>query len=401
MTADTARTDYFFPFAEPATLQPPPEYRYLRAQAPIVRVHLPYGHDAWLVTRHADIRFVLTDPRFGRAPATAPDAPRLSPAPAPTASILSMDLPEHTRMRQLVAGAFSNRRLERLRPRVAAVTDGLLDRMAAAGPPVDLVERLALPLPITIICELLGIPYEDREDFGRWAETLQSLTAYTAEEIGAARSELNAYLAALLAEKRRVSTDDLLGHLVRARDQGDRLSEPELVTFGATLILAGHETTANQLANSVLILLRYPEQVALLRERPELVPRAVEELLRFAPTDNGSLFRIATADVELAGVTIRAGEAVCAAETSANRDPEVFADPEMLDVTRESNPHLAFGHGIHRCLGAQLARIELQVVTAKLLARFPALRLVEAEQDLTWRRTGLLLRGPRVLPVAW
>ena len=198
-----------------------------------------------------------------------------------------------------------------------------------------------------------------------------------------------------------MSTDDLLGHLVRARDQGDRLSEPELVTFGATLILAGHETTANQLANSVLILLRYPEQVALLRERPELVPRAVEELLRFAPTDNGSLFRIATADVELAGVTIRAGEAVCAAETSANRDPEVFADPEMLDVTRESNPHLAFGHGIHRCLGAQLARIELQVVTAKLLARFPALRLVEAEQDLTWRRTGLLLRGPRVLPVAW
>jgi cytochrome P450 len=395
------QAEHVFPFAEPATLEPPPQYRRLRAEMPLVRVQLPYGHHAWLVTRHADVRAVLTDPRFGRAPATAPDAPRLSPLPAPRSSILSMDLPEHTRLRQLLAGAFTNRRLELLRPRIAEVTEGLLDRMAAAGPPVDLVEHLALPLPITIICELLGIPYADRESFGRWAETLQSLTAYTAAEIGRARDDLNAYLAGLLVEKRRVPTDDLLGFLVRVRDQDDRLSEPELITFGATLILAGHETTANQLANSVLILMRYPDQVELLRRQPGLVPKAVEELLRFAPTDNGSLFRIATADVEISGVTIRAGDAVCVSETSANRDEAVFTDPERLDVTREVNPHLAFGYGIHRCLGAQLARIELQVAIAALLARFPGLRLAEAEEDLIWRRSGLLLRGPRILPVAW
>lgn len=395
------QAEHVFPFAEPATLEPPPQYRQLRAEAPLVRVRLPYGHDAWLVTRHADVRAVLTDPRFGRSPATAADAPRLSPLPAPRSSILSMDLPEHGRLRQLLAGAFTNRRLELLRPRIAEVTERLLDGIAAAGPPVDLVEHLALPLPITIICELLGIPYADRESFGRWAETLQSLTAYTAEEIGRARDDLNAYLATLLVEKRRVPTDDLLGFLVRVRDQDDRLSEPELITFGATLILAGHETTANQLANSVLILMRYPDQVELLRRRPELVPKAVEELLRFAPTDNGSLFRIATADVEISGVTIRAGDAVCVSETSANRDEAVFTDPERLDVTREVNPHLAFGYGIHRCLGAQLARIELQVAIAALLGRFPTLRLAEAEEDLIWRRSGLLLRGPRILPVAW
>jgi cytochrome P450 len=394
--------EWVFPFAAPATLEPPPEYAWLRAEAPITRVNTPYGHVVWLVTRYADVRAVLADNRFGRTPLTAPDAPRINPLPAPGASILSADLPEHSRLRRLVAGAFSVRRIEQLRPHVEQITARLLDELADSGPPADLVAGLTLPLPVTVICELLGVPYADRERFGVWARTLQSLTAHTAEEMVVARQELGSYLADLIETKRREPSDDLLGYLVGVRDeQEDMLTEAELITFGATLVLAGHETTANHLADAVVVLLRYPEQAVLLRERPELIPTAVEELLRYAPTDNGSLLRIALQDVELGGKTIRAGEAVCAAEMSANRDETVFPDADQLDITRTDNPHLSFGHGIHRCLGAQLGRMEMQVALAALLDRFPGLRLAVPEEHLTWRRGGLLLRGPQALPVTW
>jgi cytochrome P450 len=398
MTATSQPTAY--PFSSPDRLNLDPLYERLRAEQPLVRVRLPYGEEAWLATRYQDVRTVLGDPRFSRAAVLGRDEPRVRPEPS-NGGMLSMDPPDHTRLRKLVAKAFTMRRVEALRPHVEQIAEGLLDRMVEHGPPADLVEEFALPLPITVICELLGVPYEDRGDFRMWSDAALSTTSLPQQKVQEYIQNLHDYMAGLVAERRVRPTDDLLGALVRARDEEDRLTEDELVRMGVGLLIAGHETTASQIPNFVYVLLTHPDECARLRAEPDLVPRAVEELLRYIPLGAAAAFpRYATEDVELSGVLVRSGEPVLAVMASANRDGEVFADPDTLDLSRAENPHVGFGHGVHHCLGAPLARLELQVALGTLFRRLPGLRFAVPEDELPWK-SGMLVRGLTSLPVAW
>jgi cytochrome P450 len=365
-------------------------------------VRLPHGEDCWLVTRYADVRAVLGDPRFSRAAALDHDVPRLSERTDDAGGILSTDPPEHTRLRRLVAKAFTTRRVEQLRPRVVEIADGLVDAMVAAGAPVDLVEAFAVPLPVTVICELLGVPYADRHQFRIWSEAVLSTTALPPATIREYRDALDGYMSGLIARRRAEPSDaDLIGALVKARDEDDRLSEREMVQLAVGLLIAGHETTASQLPNFTYALLTHPDQRKRLRAQPELVPAAVEELLRWVPLGASSAFpRYATADVELSGGTVRAGEPVLASVAAANRDPRAFPDPDTIDLDRERVAHVGFGHGVHHCLGAPLARLELEIALRTLLTRLPDLRFAGAESDIPWKQ-GLFVRGPRELRVAW
>ncbi|WP_019930333.1 cytochrome P450 [Nocardia sp. BMG111209] len=400
MTAPTEVRRY--PFGEPVRLEIHPLFATLRREEPVSRIRLPYGGDGWLVTRYADVRQVLADPRFSRAATVGrDDIPRATPEPARADALLSMDPPHHTRLRKLVSKAFTARRVAELRPRAQQIVDGLLDTVERTGSPADLVRGLALPLPVTVICEMLGVPPAEHHRFRDFSDTVMATTAYSLEQIRAARAALEDYLSELVARRRATPTDDLYGALVAARDNDDRLSEAELVNLGVTILIAGHETTANQIANFTYVLLSDPDRWELLLRRPDLVPAAVEELLRYVQLGSGAAFaRVATEDVELGGVTVRAGESVFASIQSANRDEDVFGGSERLDLTRETSVHMAFGHGAHHCLGAQLARVELQVALSSLLRRFPALHLAVPADEVPWK-TGLLVRGPRELPVGW
>ncbi|MYY12386.1 cytochrome P450 [Streptomyces sp. SID4919] len=390
-------TPLVYPFNTSGGLQLAEEYERVRDQPGLLRVRMPYGEPAWLVTRYADARLVLGDQRFSRAAAAARDEPRQSEGRA-DGGILSMDPPDHTRLRSLVAGAFTARRAEKLRPQVRELTAGLLDALEAAGPPADLVDRFALPLPVAVICRLLGVPTEDRPRFRVWSDAALSTSSLTAAEFKANREELRAYMAGLIELHRQEPRDDLMTTLIEARDGGDRLSEAELIDLCVAVLVAGHETTASQIPNFVLTLLDHPDQLARLRARPELVPDAVEELLRFVPLGSGAAApRYATEDIEVGGTLVRAGTPVLVAAGAANRDALRFTAPGVLDIARAGNQHLGFGHGVHHCLGASLARMELQEAVGALLARFPGLRLAG---DVTWK-SEMLVRGPRVMPVAW
>lgn len=371
---------------------------YLRAQqAPgMIRVQMPYGEPAWLATRFADARLVLGDRRFSRAMASGRDAPRQSPAQR-TGGILSMDPPEHSRLRKLVTTAFTVRRVEALRPRVRELANSLLDDMIAAGPPADLVDDYALPIPVAVICEMLGVPVADRAKFRVWSDASLSTSSLTAEQQERSREELRDYMRGLIAQHREKPEDDLMTALIQARDAHDRLSELELVDLCVGILVAGHETTATQIPNFVYVLLEHPGHMEQLREDESLLPKAVEELLRFVPLGSGAGFpRYATEDVEVGGVLVKAGEPVVVAVGAANRDGLQFTAPGELRFDREG-PHLGFGHGAHHCLGAQLARVELQEALRALLARLPGLRLAG---DVEWKKE-LLVRGPRRMPVAW
>ncbi|MFI2233000.1 cytochrome P450 [Nocardia testacea] len=400
MTANTEIRQY--PFGEPVRLDMDPLFARLRREEPVCRVELPYGGEGWLVTRYEDVKLVLADPRFSRAATVGrEDLPRATPAPVRPDSLLSMDPPEHSRLRKLVAKAFTVRRVAELRPRTREIVDEKLTALEQSGAPADLVEGFALPLPVTVICEMLGVPPRDQHRFRDFSDAILSTTAYTREQIESARDSLESYLAEVVAERRQRPTDDLLGALVTARDDEDRLSERELVNLGVGLLIAGHETTANQIANFTYVLLTQREYWELLRAEPELIPGAVEELLRYVQLGAGAgQPRVATEDVVLSGVTVRAGDSVFVNTQAANRDESVFADPESLDLTRQRNPHVAFGYGAHHCLGAQLARVELQVALEALLQRFPSLRLSLPLDEIPWK-SGLLVRGPKQLLVEW
>ncbi|MBB4895182.1 nocardicin N-oxygenase [Streptomyces olivoverticillatus] len=390
-----------FPFTGPGLLEMAPEWAELRRSRPVARVRFVTGDTGWLVTRYEDVRTVLTDPRFSRAAAARPDAPRMRPLAADGASILAMDPPEHTRLHKLVARAFGKKHIERLRPCVEQTTASALDAMAKQGPPADLVAVLCMPLPVAVICQLLGVPYADRERFCHWADVMLSLGSHTPEQVRGARADIARYLAELIEAKRREPAgEDLLATLIDAREAGESLSEHELVVFGVTLLIAGYHTTSSTLANGALQLLRRPEALARLARHPEGVAAAVEEILRFSTAGvNGGTIRVATEDVELGGVLVRAGEAVLPAITSANRDEDVFADADAFDPGREDNPHLAFGLGAHYCLGSQLARLELTVAVEQLVRRFPGLRPAVPEEDLTL--TPAVIRNLTALPVTW
>jgi len=387
-----------FPFPTAPSRDDVPDLARLRAEEPLVRVRLASGHEAWLVTRYEDCRTVMSDARFSRALTARPDAPSLTPAIQSPNMLTSMDPPAHTRVRGLVNKAFTYRAIERARPRVTEIVDGLLDGMAGQDPPVDLIPCLAEPLPRTVICELLGMPPGQREPLDRFMEYFGPDTEQPPAAVVAGAM---AFLTEMIELKRQHPGSDLLSALVEAREGTDRLTQDELLMTTLLLFAAGQDTTRNQLSNSLVTLFRHPDQLELLRARPELVPAAVEELLRYTRITQAGLVRIATADVDIAGVTVRAGEAVVPLAYSANRDAAVFDRPDELDLTRpDAGAHMAFGHGTHFCVGSALARMELQVAMGRLLARFPTLAPAVPLEELTWA-PGQVLRTLTVLPVTW
>lgn len=387
-----------YPFA-PRGLELHPAYAELREQ-PLARIRMPYGDGAWLVTRYEDVRAVLADPRFSLAAAMGRDQPRMRPVARTGAGLFSTEPPEHTRLRSLVAREFGARRVERLRARAVELADQLLDRIVEAGQPADLVEDFAIPMPTTIICEVLGLPAEDHRMLWDWAETV--LSAVTPGEVLATEGQaFMDYMAQVLELRSREPGDDLLTTLVRACRERKLIGEEELLSIACDLLIAGFVSTTNQIGNFFHQLLFSPDELVRLRERPELIPRAVEELMRYVPLLTGfSLPRYATADVELGGVTVRAGEAVMIATAAANRDPRVFAEPERLVLDRPANPHIGFGHGVHYCIGAHLARLELRVAIERVLARLPGLRPAVPEHELRWKQDAMV-NGLQALPVAW
>ncbi|HEX3590769.1 MAG TPA: cytochrome P450 [Pseudonocardiaceae bacterium] len=390
-----------YPSAELVRLEPEPMFTELREREPLTRVRLPYGEPAWLVTRYEDVKLVLGDPRFSRAAAVGRPEPSVRPQATPPDAILNLDPPEHSRLRRLVAKAFTTRRVELLRPRAQEIADDLVTAMRREGSPGDLVANFALPLPVTVICELLGVPFADRADFRLWTDAFLSTTKYSLDDIRRYGILLHEYMAGLVAQRRETPQDDLLSALVAARDEQDRLSENELLSLAEGILIAGHETTASQIPNFVYVLLTHPEQLAALRANLDLVPSAVEELMRFVPLAvSAGTARYALEDVELSGGTVRAGEPVLAAIVSANRDESVYTDPQRLDLTRDEATHVGFGHGPHHCLGAQLARMELQVALSTFLRRLPGLRLADEETGIDWK-SGVSTRGPERMLVAW
>jgi cytochrome P450 len=313
--------------------------------------------------------------------------------------MLNSDPPVHERLRRLVNKAFTARRVERLRPRITAITTALLDDMSTREQ-VDLLASFAFPLPITVICELLGVPVADQDDFRTWSATIVSDTARP-EVFQAHATAMVRYFRTLLAAKRHEPADDLLSALIAARDDGDRLTEDELVSMAFLLLVAGHETTVNLIGSGVLALLLNPAELARLRafgSEPALIGGAVEELLRYVNPVNNATFRCAAEPVEIGGVRIGRGDPVVVALSSANRDPSRFGDPDRLDLGRDSSGHLAFGHGIHYCLGAPLARLEAEIAFSHLLARFGSIRLAVPAESLRWRPS-TLIHGLESLPV--
>ncbi|WP_134662538.1 MULTISPECIES: cytochrome P450 [unclassified Amycolatopsis] len=386
-----------YPFNEEAGLALNEAYTAARENAGMVRVQMPHGEAAWLATRYADARLVLGNRRFSRALAQESDEPRMSEYRRP-GGILSMDPPDHTRLRTLVAKAFTARRVEELRPRVARLADDLIKELREHGQPADLVDLYALPIPVAVICELLGVPVCDRPQFREWSDAALSTTRLTPEESERSREELRAYMAGLIAEHRAQPQDDLMTALIEARDVRDRLTELELVDLCVGILVAGHETTASQIPNFVYALLDQHEHWERLCADPSLIPTAVEELLRFVPLGAGAGFaRYATEDVEVGDVLVRQGEPVLVAIGAANRDRLQFGAADQLVLDRGDNHHLGFGHGVHHCLGAPLARLELQEALRALTRELPGLRLAG---DIEWK-TQMLVRGPRSMPIGW
>ncbi|MBW8484299.1 cytochrome P450 [Actinomadura parmotrematis] len=379
--------------------------RRLRESEPVCPVRLPNGEDAWLVTRYDDVAAVLSDPRFSRLFNPGGSSGRhgdraTPPNEAGEARTLGMDGAPHRALRAVVGSEFTPRRIDAMRPAIQRLTDGLVEGLRRHGPPADLVEMFAAPLPITVICELLGVPAEDAEKFRGWSDRTLSVTAYSRDEVVAAWGGLIGYFTDMVARKRERPGTDLLSALVAASDGERRLTETELVYLAVGLLIGGHESTINAIGLSVLQLLRDPAQADRIRSDPALVEPAVEELLRFQTLGDVDRQRFAREDVELSGVTIGAGEMVLAGVMAANRDAARFADAEELDVGRHPNPHLSFGLGPHFCLGAALARAELQIALGTLLRAFPGLRLADPGAEPP-RRTGLMVSGLEELRVVW
>ena len=400
----TETPDYPMARATGCPFDPPPALRELHEQTRISRVKLWDGSTPWLVTGYEDQRSLLADPRVS-ADNKLPGYPQQSPGvkarrtKAPV--FISMDDPEHARQRRMVTAAFSIRRVEALRPAVQRIVDGLLDAMLAGPKPADLVQAFALPVPSLVICDLLGVPYADHDFFQSHSRILINRDS-TAEESLQATMELVDYLDGLLGEKLAHPADDLLSALTE-RIRAGELTQREAANMGMLLLVAGHETTANMIALGTLALLRHPDQLARVREEsedPKLIASAVEELLRYLNIVHSGRRRVALEDIEVGGTTVRAGEGIVLANDMGNRDADAFADPDRLDVGRNPRHHVAFGFGVHQCLGQPLARMELQVVYGTLYRRLPELRLAVGFDELNFKNDGLVY-GVYELPVTW
>jgi cytochrome P450 len=387
---------------------PYPYYARLRAEAPVCRVTLPTRETAWLITRYDDVAQALKDERFVKDTSNALTPEQAAQQPwfrktfkALKRNLLDLDPPDHTRLRALVSKAFTPRLIEQMRDRIQALTDELLDPVEGRGH-MDLIRAYALPVPTTVIAEMLGVPVEDRHAFHRWSKALISAASSTWGMVNAIPNvwAFLRYIRKTIKKRRAQPQGDLVSALIRAEEAGDKMSEDELVAMVFLLLVAGHETTVNLIGNGMLALLEHPDQLDRLRNDPALIKPAVEELLRYANPVETATERYTREDVTIAGVTIPQGEMVYAVLASANRDERQFTDPDELDLTRAPNKHLAFGLGAHFCLGAPLARLEGQLAINTLLRRFSDLRLAVAPEALRWRR-GLVLRGLEALPVAF
>ncbi|MGW1541300.1 cytochrome P450 family protein [Streptomyces sp. NPDC002309] len=394
------------PYADPAFVADPfPLYRQLREAGPVRRAVIAGGVDAWLVTRYEDGLAALSDPRLSSDIRDASDRRLMDQLPefereSMMSNMLRSDPPDHGRLRRLVSKAFTARRVAGLRPRIQEVTDRLLDEMLPAGR-AELVAEFALPLPVTVISELLGVPVDDRYDFQRWTDDmlLRGERMPDPVVVNEAWRKMRAYLTQLLDAKRAGPEDDLLSALISARDEEGRLSEDELISMTFLLLVAGYITTVNLIGGGITALLTHPDQWELLRGDPGLLPGAIEEFLRYDGPVSPGIARFAREDVEIAGVSVPRGATVVIASAIADRDPGRFCDPDRLDVTRRDIGHLAFGHGIHYCLGAPLARLEGQIAIGTALRRLPELALAVPPTELAWRPGGL--RGPVRLPVTF
>lgn len=377
------------------------QYAELAASAPVHRIMLPSGEQAWLITNYGQARRALHDPRLVKSPVATANVGRDVVPPEVFAAManhmLNLNPPDHTRLRRLVTTAFTRRRIEQLAPSIQQITDELLDAMATETS-ADLITSFALPLPMAVICELVGVPATRRDEFHDWSSTVVTGMLAGPDVLAAAITALVSYLRELVEMKRATPADDLLSALVAARDGQDRLSDDELTSMVFLILVAGHETTVNLIGNGMLALLTHPDQWELLRAQPDRLPAAVEELLRFDGPVQVSTPRRSTAPIDIGGVTVPADEIVLIGLLAANRDPACTAQADALDITRTDNPHLAFGHGIHHCLGAPLARLEGRIALGTLLSRFPQLRLAVPVEQLSYR-PGVLMNGLTSLPV--
>lgn len=384
---------------ESFTRDPYPVYAELRSQGPVHRIRMPEGGaEAWLVVGYEAGRAALADHRLSKDWSNASPSLPLG-ALSPGIHMLRADPPDHTRLRKLVAREFTARRVEGLAPRIQETTDTLLDTMLAAPDGrADLVEKLSFPLPISVICELLGVPDLDRKSFRTWSN--DALGAVDPELRRAAAKAMAHYLVELVGRKRQQPGDDLMSALIHdSDDDGDRLSHEELLGMAWLLLVAGHETTVNLVSNAVLALLTHPGQLAALRADLSLVDAAVEEALRYEGPVETPTFRFTTEPVTIGGTVVPGGgELVLVAMADANRDPDRFPEPDRFDIFRDARGHVAFGHGIHHCLGAPLARLEARIALRTLLERCPDLTLDIHPAAIAWR-PGMMIRGPRSLPV--
>jgi cytochrome P450 len=395
-----------YPFSQPAALEPPDEWAALRDGCPVSRIRLASGDEALLLTRYDDVRAMLADPRFTHN-LTQPDAARISDSESGgvfNEGTVASDMSRgdgHVRWRRMMSRSFTAKRVNAMRPRIEGLANELIDDMVDGGAPADLVAALGFPLPVFVICELLGVSPDHRDRFAHWSDAMLNLTRYSQAELDSAAAEFGAFMAEHVRGKREKPGDDLLSELATIVDSQDgRLTEPELVMTAQGLLVAGHETTANMIGKMVAMLLADRTRWAGVLADRTLIPSAVEESLRFDANPNFGIPRYLTEPFEVAGETLPAGSTVITNLASANRDTCAFADAGEMVLDRKPNPHLAFGAGPHSCLGQSLARVELQAVLSVLLDRLPTLELVVEPAELR-RREGLIVGGLEELPVRW
>ena len=401
---------YPFPLAAHSLeVADPTIYERLRAACPVARVRMPVGGEAVLLTQHSDVVKAFTDPRVGTVQISDGELPRRGRGRGPgagneMASLFSVSAARHNQIRRLVTQWFTVKAANALAPRVVEVTNELVDAMERSGPPADLFDDYAIKTPMTVICELLGVPAQDEPQFRQWARVLFSVETLP-EESAAQRKQMVQYLLPLIEQERKQPRNNVLGTLVKAHEQGDEvLTEEEMLSFAMGLIIAGFETVSTTFTNSAFILLQRPALLAQLRERlddPARMMTVMEEILRMTPLGVGGRPRIAREDVEFSNTPIKKGEVLLLDSRSANRDPSIFPHAQEVDFDRDPNPQITFGRGIHACLGQQTARMELRVLWTTLLTRLPTIRLAVSPAEVPWRPSESATTGPAHLPVTW
>jgi cytochrome P450 len=395
-----------FPFDQPTALEPPAQWAEFRAQCPVGRVTLASGDEAALITRYDDVKHVLSDPRFTR-PKPGDNAARVADTESggvfnsEMATVIPQHGEGHLNWRRMIGKWFTAKRMNALRPAIASMAEQLIDEMVAKGGPADLKAGLAFPLPVWVICDMLGVPDADRDRFAHWSDVMLSMTRYTQAEFDAAQQEFGRYMGGHIAAKRAEPGEDILSALITDTDAaGEHWSDSLLIATGIGLLIAGHETTANMIAKMVAMLLADRGRWEQLIADPALVRTAVEEALRMDANAGIGMSRYITEDFEVAGTVLPSGTTAMCSMAAANRDEDAFADAAAMDLSRSPNPHLAFGAGAHACLGQPLARTELQVTLEVLLRKLPTLELAVTPEELR-RVEGIAVGGLRELPVRW